>query len=85
MPWFCFALTRRLRFACRVDAIPTIEQRQADLIRAMSPARRLEIAADLYETGWELKMAGLRSQHPDWTDSQIFGATRRAFLTGDAS
>lgn len=63
---------------------PSIEQRQKDLIRRMSPARRLEIAAQLYETAWQLKMAGLRRQHPGWTEEQLQAATRKIFITGYA-
>lgn len=60
------------------------EDLQAALIRKMTPGRRLEIARDLYETAWNLKKAGLRAQHPDWSEQQIAAKLRRVFLTGYA-
>ena len=57
---------------------------QDELIRAMSPARRLEIAQELYDTAWQLKAAGLRREYPDWSDKSIFDKVRRVFLTGYA-
>jgi hypothetical protein len=57
---------------------------QDELIRAMSPARRLEIAQELYDTAWQLKVAGLRREHPDWSDEHLVAKARRVFLTGYA-
>ena len=50
----------------------------------MTPARRLEIARELYETAWNLKWAGVKRQHPEWPDQEIFAKVRRVFLTGYA-
>lgn len=50
----------------------------------MSPARRLEIAAELYATAWETKKSGLRLQHPEWSDAQLEAKTRKVFVTGYA-
>ncbi len=60
------------------------ERIQDELIRKMSPARRLEIACDLYSMAWEVKMAALRKQHPDWSEQALSARTRRIFLTGYA-
>jgi len=60
------------------------EKFQIDLIRHMTPGRRLEIAQELYETAWQLKESGLRHQHPDWSDAEIHAKCRRVFLTGYA-
>jgi hypothetical protein len=57
---------------------------QHERIRAMSPKRRLEVAQELYDTAWQLKVAGLRREHPDRSDQQIFAQARRVFLTGYA-
>ncbi len=59
-------------------------QAQDERIRAMSPKRRLEVAQELYDTAWQLKVAGLRREHPDRSDQQIFAQARRVFLTGYA-
>ncbi|HEY8899186.1 MAG TPA: hypothetical protein VIM61_02070 [Chthoniobacterales bacterium] len=60
------------------------QRRQDDIIRRMTPCRRLEIAMALYRTAWDYKQAWLRSQHPDWSEEKIASATRRIFQTGHA-
>jgi hypothetical protein len=60
------------------------ERVQADLILHMTPGRRLQIARELYETAWQLKEAGLRRQHPEWTAEAIHAKCRRVFVTGYA-
>lgn len=60
------------------------QQAQNEIIRAMSPARRLEVARELYETAWQIKAAGLRRQHPDWSDEFLLAKLRRVFVTGYA-
>jgi len=57
---------------------------QDELIRAMSPGRRLQVAQELYETAWQLKVAGLRREHPEWSEQSILAKVRRVFLTGYA-
>jgi hypothetical protein len=60
------------------------ENRQAELIRAMTPARRLEIARELYHAAWSIKLAAVRSQHPDWSAERVAATVRLVFLTGYA-
>jgi hypothetical protein len=57
---------------------------QDDIIRAMSPGRRLQVAQELYETAWQIKVAGLRREHPEWSEQSILAKVRRVFLTGYA-
>lgn len=57
---------------------------QDELFRRMTPAERLKIAFDLYETAWSMKVAGVRRQHPDWAESRISEKVRRVFMTGYA-
>jgi hypothetical protein len=59
-------------------------QAQDEMIRAMSPGRRLKVAQELYETAWQLKLAGLRREHPERSDEVILAQARRVFLTGYA-
>lgn len=42
-----------------------------DVLRRMTPAARLAKAFELTAFARRLLLAGLRSQHPDWTDEQI--------------
>jgi hypothetical protein len=66
------------------DHVSAAERMQNEIIRKMTPARRLEVARGLYETAWKLKTAGLRQQHPDWSEEQVLAKVRRVFVTGYA-
>jgi hypothetical protein len=44
---------------------------QFEIYRRMTPEQRLALAEQLYWTARELKAAGLRSQHPDWTEDEV--------------
>ncbi len=52
------------------------------ILRAMTPEQKLRAMQALYDTARQLKAAGLRSQHPDWTEEQIACAVREVFLYG---
>ena len=60
------------------------EDAQDEILRTMSPGRRLQVAQELYETAWQLKAAGLRREHPDWPEERVMGKLRRVFVTGYA-
>lgn len=60
------------------------EDAQDEILRTMSPWRRLQVAQGLYETAWQLKAAGLRREHPDWPEERVMGKLRRVFVTGYA-
>jgi len=46
--------------------IEPIHPRQLEGFRRMTPAQKLQMVADLYEAGIQLRVAGLRLAHPDW-------------------
>jgi hypothetical protein len=50
------------------------------ILQAMMPAPKLDAMQRIYNTARELKAAGLRMHHPDWTEDQIEAALREAFL-----
>lgn len=60
------------------------EKRQNEIIRKMTPAQRLGIAQELYQTAWEIKKSGIKAMHPDWSEEKIGAHTRRIFVTGYA-
>jgi hypothetical protein len=66
------------------DHVKIAESKQAELVRSMTPGRRLEIANSLYETAWAIKSSALRDRHPEWSDEILFARLRRIFLTGYA-
>jgi hypothetical protein len=53
---------------------------QVEGFRRMTPAQKLEMVADLYEAGIQLRVAGLRLAHPDWPRERLEFAARRSLL-----
>jgi hypothetical protein len=53
---------------------------QQRIIRQMTPAQKLKASQGLYDCARALKAAGLRAQHPDWTEDMVLAAVRDAFL-----
>ena len=54
--------------------------KQIEIFRAMTGEQRLRLAEQLYWSARKLKLAGLRAQHPDWTEEQLNAEVRRIFL-----
>jgi len=46
----------------------------------MTSAMKLRLAESLYYSARTLKEAGLRAQHPDWSEVQIKQKVREIFL-----
>jgi Rv0078B-related antitoxin len=53
---------------------------QIEGLRRMTPAEKIERVIALYNAGIRLKMAGLRVQHPDWSDEKLAFEARRGLL-----
>lgn len=53
---------------------------QLEGFKRMTPKQKLQMVADLYETGIQLRVAGLRMIHPDWSDERLDLEARRALL-----
>jgi len=54
--------------------------KQIEILRAMPGEHRLRLAEHLYWSARKLKVAGLRAQHPDWSEEQLNAEVRRIFL-----
>lgn len=54
--------------------------KQIEIYRLMSPSQKLRIALRLYYSAWQLKKAGLRLHHPDWTEKELQEKTKEIFL-----
>jgi len=52
---------------------------QKRILKTMTPSQKLKAAMDLYYSAKELKAAGLRYQHPDWTEERIREEVREIF------
>jgi len=57
-----------------------MDPKQIELYRLMSPSQKLRIALRLYCSAWQLKEAGLRLDHPDWTEKELQEKTKEIFL-----
>jgi hypothetical protein len=53
---------------------------QVKIYRAMSPAKKLAVAASLYRAARRLKYCALKHQHPDWPESRIEQEVREIFI-----
>jgi hypothetical protein len=53
---------------------------QIEGLRRMTPAEKIERVIALYNAGIRLKMAGLRVQHPDWSEDKLAFEARRGLL-----
>jgi hypothetical protein len=52
---------------------------QFESFRRMTPARRLELAEQLYWSAREWKAAWLRTRHRDWSEEQVSREVTRTF------
>jgi hypothetical protein len=46
----------------------------------MTPEQKLRVALDLYYSARELKAAGLKNQHPEWSEDDVRQKVREVFL-----
>ncbi|NQT94733.1 MAG: hypothetical protein HQ559_18395 [Lentisphaerae bacterium] len=53
---------------------------QVKIFRAMSAARKLDLAGQFHCAARRLKAQGLRAQHPEWSDTRILQRVREIFL-----
>jgi hypothetical protein len=58
----------------------TLHPEQKKSYQAMTPEQKLRVALDLYYSAKELKAAGLKRQHPDWSTEKINQKVREIFL-----
>jgi len=54
--------------------------KQIEILRAMPGEKRLRLAEGLYWSARRMKIAGLRAQHPDWSEERLQSEVRRIFL-----
>ncbi len=53
---------------------------QIEGFRRMTPAQKLHMVEALYATGIQLRIAGLRMAHSDWSDERLDREARRSLL-----
>ena len=65
------------------DTSPEIEAMQLQIRRSMTAEQRLLVALDISECCREFRKAGIRQDHPDWSERQLMiELFRLAFLPG---
>lgn len=53
------------------DTSPEAARIQVDVLRRMSPERRLQLAFEMSEMVRDLARARIRAHHPDFNDAQV--------------
>lgn len=56
------------------------ERVRIEAIRRMTAAQKWQVIQNLYWFSREMKAAGVRSQHPDWSEAQVQAEVKRIFL-----
>jgi len=63
------------------DTSPEIEAMQREIRRSMTSSQRLEIAIEISDLLREFRKAGIRRDHPEWSERQVMiEFFRQAFL-----
>ncbi|HEY6305835.1 MAG TPA: hypothetical protein VI488_05160 [Candidatus Angelobacter sp.] len=64
-----------------LDTSPEIAEMQIKIRRSMTPEQRLLVALDISHFCRELRKAGIKRDHPDWSERQVMiELFRLAFL-----
>jgi len=53
------------------DTTPDAHRKQIEILQKMSPEKRALISFELSDNVRQIAMAGIKKQHPDFTDTQI--------------
>jgi hypothetical protein len=62
------------------DMSPAAATQYDNSVRQMTPEQKLASAEALWHMAWELKIAGVRMQNPEWSEAQITAGVRQLFL-----
>jgi hypothetical protein len=54
-----------------LDTKPEIAAMQLQIRRAMTPEQRFQTALEISDLCRELRKAGIRRDHPDWSEKQV--------------
>ena len=65
------------------DTTAEARQVQIELYRKMPPEKKLDLVFDAYRTGQAIAMAGIRMQHPEATEGQVWHMWAKKHLGED--
>ena len=57
-----------------------MDDEQLRILRAMTPAQKIRAAERLIESARQLKAAAIHSEHPEWTEEEVWAAVREVFI-----
>ena len=66
--------------ATPADTTPDAARVHLEIIRRLSPERRLELAFEMSNNLREVAVSGVRSRHPEYSDEQVRFAVARLML-----
>jgi len=66
-----------LRTVAITDTSAVVDEKQFELYRTLSAAKRVQIAVDLSEAVRRTAIAGIRRRNPDYTDAEVAEALRQ--------
>jgi hypothetical protein len=64
--------------------IEVLDVKVVEALRAMTPARRVELGLEANRTARQMIALHLRRQHPDWSDELVAAEIARRMLRGTA-
>lgn len=54
-----------------IRRIEVIDDQTAEMFRRMTPGERIRLGLGAYATAKRMAEAGVRDQHPEWSDAQV--------------
>ncbi|MFH1160740.1 MAG: hypothetical protein V1733_07315 [bacterium] len=67
------------------DTAPEIQKKFSELFRCKSPEERFLLGLEMIESGREFMIAGIKMEHPDYSDDEITRELLRRFRRYDPS
>ena len=78
-----FRLAAAVR-ASHLARVATPDEVEMAILRRMTAAQKLGVMQALWREAWELKAAGVRLQHPAWSEERVAVEVREIFRRGPA-
>jgi hypothetical protein len=58
--------------------------RETAMLQRLTATQKIAVMNALWQQAWNLKLAGLRHQYPDWTEAQLVQRVRELMSRADA-
>jgi len=67
----------------RQPVVEIIDPQMVDILRKMTPAERLNMAAGMWESAWGMLRGAIRHEHPEWNEKQVNQEIARRISHGE--